>query len=323
MVERRYDSAWLATLHALRDRLRRERPEHLGPEDWLDGCTALVTGANRGLGRAVAVGLAQRGARILLACRSDASEARREVERFAEADTVAVDLSDLPSVDRLVDDLAERREQVHVLVLNAGVVPNRARRTAQGLEIQIGVNFLANVALVDQLLERGILAPDGDRLPRIVVVSSESHRSAARYAPERLDAYDDYGIGGVMRRYGESKLLLTAWSTELARRVEGRAAIYTMCPGPVATGIAHEAPRWAQALVDPIIQRFFAPADVGAQPVVYLSCARALEGRSGLYHHRWREKPPSDIAADPGYGAAIWDASHRLLERLDTGRSTR
>src|SRR5690606_8043231 len=145
--------------------------------------------------------------------------------------------------------------------------------------VQLGVNYLANARLVDRLVAREVIAPAGDALPRIVAVSSESHRSAPAFNLARLGAYEDYGIGGVMKRYGESKLLLTAWAQELSRRLEGRAAVHTICPGPVASGIAREAPRWSQPLLGPVMRAFFASPDVAARPVAYLAGARALEGK--------------------------------------------
>ncbi len=311
MASRRYESALLATLTGLRERLVPERP--LAWDDRLEGKTALVTGANRGLGRAIAVELAQRGARLLLACRGDASDALAEVGARGEA--VQVDLGDLRSIDRLAGQLAERGVRLDVIVLNAGVVPNRARKTAQGLEVQLGVNYLANVRLVDRLMSRELLAR-GDRLPRIVAVSSESHRAPRAFELARLGAYEDYGIGGVMRRYGESKLALTAWTQELARRLEGRAAVHAICPGAVATGIAREAPRIFRPLLDPTIRRLFAAPAVAARPVAYLAGASAVEGKTGLYFHRWREKAPSELALDRAFASALWDESARVLERM-------
>jgi NAD(P)-dependent dehydrogenase (short-subunit alcohol dehydrogenase family) len=311
MDDRRYESPFAAVLTALRDRLEPQRVRPLGHDDRLDGCTALVTGANRGLGRAIAAGLARRGARVLLACRGDAHEALRETPRGS---IVPLDLADLASCDRLVERLAGEGERLHVVVLNAGVVPNRARRTAQGLELQLGVNYLANVRLVDRLRAAGLLVRDGQRAPRLVVVSSESHRSPTSFELARLAEYDDYGIGGVMRRYGESKLLLTAWAQDLARRSGDVLAVHTICPGPVASGIAREAPRWSQPALDPVMRAFFADPRDAAEPVVYLACARALEGRSGLYFHRWREKEPSPLALDPAFGAALRTASARVLD---------
>lgn len=310
MASRRYESALFATLTALRDRLVPERSVEW--DDRLDGRTALVTGANRGLGRAIAAELTQRGARVLLACRGDASVALEELG--ARADVVPVDLADLRSVHRLATELAGRGVRLDMIVLNAGVVPNRARRTAQGLEVQLGVNYLANVRLIDRLVSRDLLA-SGERLPRIVAVSSESHRSPRAFELARLGSYEDYGVGGVMRRYGESKLALTAWTQELARRLETRAAVHAICPGPVATGIAQEAPRWARPLLDPVIRTFFAAPASAARPVSYLAGASALEGKTGLYFHRWREKAPSELALDRAFASALWDESARVLER--------
>lgn len=300
----RYDNAFVATVIALRDRLERAAPE--ASDDRLDGADVLVTGANRGLGRAIAVELAARGARVFCACRGDASDVLRETGGAL----VPLDLADLRSVERCASALGP----LHAVVLNAGVVPGRARATAQGLELQLGVNYLANVWLVDHLLRRGALVPHAGRKPRIVAVSSESHRSPRSFEIARLGDCDAYGMSGVMRRYGESKLLLTAWAQELAGRIADRAAVYTICPGPVATGIASEAPRWSRPLLDPVIDTLFAPPAVAGQPVAFLSYASALEGRTGLYYHRWREKPPAPLALDRAFRAELWAESLRVLE---------
>jgi NAD(P)-dependent dehydrogenase (short-subunit alcohol dehydrogenase family) len=298
MAQGSYDNPLVATLIALRDRLEREEPREIGER--LDGAKVVVTGANRGLGAAIAEDLSDRGARVLLACRGEPRGVRGELVR--------VDLSDLRSVDRLAAAL----DGVHALILNAGVVPNRSRPTAQGLEVQLGVNYLANVRLVDRLIARGAFASYRGRKPRIVVVSSESHRSPRSFEIARLGAYDDYAMSGVMRRYGESKLLLTAWAQELAARNDAL-AVHTICPGPVATGIASEAPRWSQPILEPVIRTFFAAAEVAARPVSYLACAGELEGKTGLYYHRWREKAPAPLALDPAFRTELWNESQRVL----------
>jgi NAD(P)-dependent dehydrogenase (short-subunit alcohol dehydrogenase family) len=296
MSQGRYDSAIGATLIAIKDRF--ETVEERTNDDRLDGATVIVTGANRGLGRSIAVDLIERGARVIAAGRHDADV----------GENVRLDLGDLASVDRFADTIAP----AHVLILNAGVVPNRARATKQGLEVQLGVNYLANVRLVDRLLARGALIARGDRKPRIVVVSSESHRSPSGFEIAALGVYDDYPMTRVMRRYGESKLLLTAWAQELAERAP-HVAVHTICPGPVATGIASEAPRWTQPLLGPVIRTFFAAPDVAAKPVTYLACARELEGKTALYYHRWREKPPAPLALDREFRRELWNESQRVL----------
>lgn len=305
-VQQGYDNPISATLIALRDQLKGSDERALDVRDRLDGKTALVTGANRGLGRAIASQLAVRGARLVMPVRGDGSEALADVRRAgAGGELLHVDLADTDSVHRLADAL-KTRDPVDVLVLNAGVVPAASRATKQGFELQNGVNFLANVLLVRRMLEDRSLCPDA----RVVVVSSESHRSADALNLDALGVADDYGVTAVMERYSYSKLLLTAWGLELGRRTD--LTVHVMCPGPVATGIAREAPRWSQPLLEPIMQAFFAPAHVGARPVVYLACAKALDGES-RYFHRFDDKPPSELAADPEAGARVLDHSLALL----------
>ena len=116
-----------------------------------------------------------------------------------------------------------------------------------------------------------------------------------------------------MKRYGYTKLLLTAWAQELARRLAPKIAVHTICPGPVDSKIAREAPSWAGAMVGPVMKIFFAPPLIAAQPVVYLTCAKALDGRTGVYFHRWREKRPSELAMDEDVARRLHDASLELV----------
>ena len=218
-----------------------------------------------------------------------------------------VDLADLTTVRRLADDL--RGESIDVVALNAGVVPGQGRRTAQGIELQLSVNYLANVLLMGRLLADGTMTRG-----RVVAVSSESHRSADEIDFERFGDFTHYGLTGVMRQYSYTKLLLTSWALELARRTP-EVSVFPMCPGPVATGIAKEAPGWSQPILKPIIGAFAAPEDA-AKPVVFLAASRELEGRTGVYMHRWKEKAPSELAADRAVAARLWDESHALIERL-------
>lgn len=139
---------------AVRDRAA-ERPEiePLPASVRIDGKTCLVTGANSGVGKAVAIDLAKRGGHVLMACRSGHPEAGEEVRAASGSDRVEmlrVDLSDMNSVHQLCDELSDRETTIDIAVLNAGVVPRRARRTPQGFELMFAVHFLANRVLVDR-----------------------------------------------------------------------------------------------------------------------------------------------------------------------------
>jgi NAD(P)-dependent dehydrogenase (short-subunit alcohol dehydrogenase family) len=335
MAAGRHDNPLTATLSGLADLLRRRgRPGGvaLSAEDRLDGRTCLVTGANVGLGKGVAIGLARRGARVLMACRSGIPEAGEEVRRASGSDAVEmlpVDLSDLRSAHALCDALAERRERLDVIVLNAGVVPARARRTAQGLELMFAVNYLANVVLMKRLLGDGVIARGGgstggeeSAAPRIVMVSSESHRTAEPPDLANLGAFVSYGPLGALAPYGQSKLLLSAFACELGRRLsrgDGHidVAVHHLCPGAINSRIAREAPAWLTPILGTVMKHLFRSPEEAAVPVLYLACAHAIEGKTGLYLHMEHAKAPGEHASDPAFGRRLWGATEGLLARVD------
>ncbi len=334
MTDRRYDGAWRATLSGILDRRRPGPPAgELGPEDRLDGRACLVTGASSGLGLAAACQLAARGARVLMACRTLDEGRRRQVAAAApgaQAELLPLDLARLQSVERLCADLARRGERLQLLVINAAVVARRARRTADGFEEMLQVNYLAQAHLVLRLLADGTLpnralaapgrgADPGVPRPRVVFVSSEEHRAAAHGPWAELGRFADFGVSGSLRRYAHSKLLLSTFAGELGRRLgpggAPEVAVHALCPGAVDSNIAREAPRWSQPLLRAVFRRFFSSPEAAAAPVLYLGCARALEGQTGLYLHLMSRKDPSAEAQDPRAGAALWEATARLLRQ--------
>ena len=294
----------------------------------IDGKTCLVTGANTGLGKAVAVDLARRGGRVLMACRSGHPQAGKDVRRLSGSGSVEmlkVDLSDLDSVLELCETLREG-PRIDIAVLNAGLMPRRARRTPQGFEVMFVVHFLANRLLVERLLGDGSIRPSGsaEEAPRIVIVASEAHRSAGPIDFERFGAFADYGLRDGMKHYGLSKLHLCTYAQELSRRLnpagDVRIAVHSLCPGPVATGIAREAPVFLKPLIHPLMRMLFLSPERAAKPVTYLCCAVEMGRRSGAYLHVMREKRPSPLATDKEAGARLWQESAALLRRHTPAR---
>ncbi|MFN2425148.1 MAG: SDR family NAD(P)-dependent oxidoreductase, partial [Candidatus Binatia bacterium] len=294
----------------------------------LDGCTALVTGASSGLGKAVATELARRGARVLLACRSGIPEIGLEVARASGSTAVEmlqVDLADLDSVASLCDELSARGETVDLLVGNAGVVTRQARRSTQGHDLMFAVHYLANHVLARRLLASGVIpnsvyARNGRRgtsIPRIVFVSSETHRSSRGLDFAHLAQWKEFGLGDALERYGDSKLALATFATELAQRLATEdgpgVAVHCLCPGPIASGIARDAPAWLQGLVGPVMRTLFRSPEVAAAPVLYLAAAPELAGDTGWYLHIMRRKSAAPLAVDPANGKHLWDAGERLL----------
>jgi NAD(P)-dependent dehydrogenase (short-subunit alcohol dehydrogenase family) len=180
------------------------------------GRTAVVTGANGGLGLETAEALAVAGAIVVLAARdpekTERAEARiRLAAPDAELEVVTLDLGSLDSVRTAVSTIAERHPAIDVLVNNAGVMGIPERATADGFEMQFGVNHLGHFALTAGLLP-SVLRADG----RIVTVTSTAHHMGRRVRPDNPHLKGRYGP---WRAYGQSKLANFHFAIGLHRRL--------------------------------------------------------------------------------------------------------
>lgn len=315
-----------AVLTGVLDRIRvRRRLPALSADERLDGKVALVTGGASGLGFATSVDLARRGARVLVAdCRELERAHRRAVSLGVAPDQIEpmhVDLADLGSIDRVATDLARRGVYLDRLVLNAAVVPTAARTTPQGLDEMFVVNYLSSFALVRRLLDEGVLPRDrrdGD-VPRVVFVASEAHRWSDDLALEHIDRPRDGSPRRVLGWYATYKLMLATFAWELARRlsVEGvpRVAVFALCPGAMRTNIVREVPAPLRAPLKGVMHVLFQDPFVADEPVLYLSCSHALEGRTAVYLHKMAPKDVDARAADAELGRALWERSEAVLSR--------
>ena len=327
-----YHSLGKAITTAIRNTLRAAPALNPVPANVrIGGKVCLVTGANRGLGKAVAIDLARRGGHVLMACRGGHPEAGDVVRRASGSDAVEVlevDLSDLRSVHRLCDELRGRNVRIDIAVLNAGLAALQARRTPQGYETMFAVHFLANRVMVDRWLRNGVLRPASvsGNTPRVIFVSSEAHRSSEPINFETFGAYKDFrGAGKGLQQYCSSKLHMCIYAKELSRRLNPageeavEVAVHTVCPGAVASGIAREAPTLLKPLVLPVMKLLFQSPQKASAPVTYLCCSDEAGARTGMYLHMMVEKQMSALANDEANGAKLWEASRVLAERHAPG----
>lgn len=300
----------------------------LGPEYRLDGKTVLITGANVGLGRSVAIDLARRGARMILACRSGIPEAGREIaERSGnpQVEMLKVDLGDMNSVVALTDALAARNEVIDIFIGNAGVMPPKATPSAQGYELMYAVHVFANALIARRLLASGVIPNDvfatngraGRDIPRIIYVASESHRSSSALDVARLGALVPYGVTDGTKHYGDSKLALVTWARALAHKLAPAGVpsvgVHSLCPGPVDTQIARSAPGFIKPILAPVMKRAFASPDVAAAPVSLLAAAPEVAGETGWYLHMLRRRDVAPWALDASNEQAIYDKIESVL----------
>ncbi|MFD3546898.1 oxidoreductase [Streptomyces sp. NPDC058655] len=288
------------------------------------GRTAVVTGANSGIGYTTARELARRGAVVVLACRS-AARGRAAVIRLraevpsAEVEFAELDLADLSSVRQFAEGYRQRRSSLDLLVNNAGVMALPFGRTADGFETQFGVNHLGHFALTGLLLSRLRAAAPG---ARVITVSSGLHVLGD------ID-HEDLGSERGYRRwvaYGRSKTANLLFTHELSRRFaaagEGIVAAAAH-PGYASTNLHAGAAEGegrrtltsrVAALANDVVAQ---PAASGALPTLYAATAPGVLPDAFIGpRYGWRGAPaPSRRAKwtlDDASGERLWAASERL-----------
>lgn len=272
------------------------------PPDDMTGRTCLITGANSGIGHATALGLADKGAKLILAGR-DATTTQAVIDEIeaagkGTAEYVHLDLADLESVRACADEVLARDAPLHVLLNNAGVAGKKGV-TAQGFELTFGVNHLGPFLLTQLLLGR--LQASGPA--RIVNVASDAHFGAKAIDFDALQR-PTKSFGG-LREYQVSKLCNVLFTQELARRVEAEdIAAYAVHPGVVASNIWREVP-WP---IRPVVKRFMTSTTAGAETSIYCAASPDVTGQSGKYFEKCQEHPASEHAT-PELAEELWARS--------------
>jgi NAD(P)-dependent dehydrogenase (short-subunit alcohol dehydrogenase family) len=195
----------------------------------LAGRTAIVTGANNGLGLRIARVLAERGAQVVLACRNT-DKAGQAAERIgAGASVVRLDLASQASVRTAAEEIRDRFPRVDLLINNAGVMDVPYQQTEDGFELTLATNHLGPYALTGLLLDRLAAAPNA----RVVTVSSLGHREGV------MDFDDPHFERNYDREqaYYRSKLANLLFTYELDRRL--RAADSAVSAIACHPGVVH------------------------------------------------------------------------------------
>lgn len=317
-----------ATLTALRD--IRDTTGLIPPSDRserLDGKTCLVTGANAGLGKAIAHELATRGATLVLAGRSGIPEIGEDLSAQTGNQNISmvhVDLSDIGSVDAMLAELKAQSVTIDRLILNAGLMSQKAQKSAQGFELMFAVHLLGNQRLAAGLIEAGLIPKRSGA--RIIAVSSEAHRSAPPIDWDTFGTFKPHGISGAMKQYGHSKLALSLMIRHLAKTLTAQdgtpeIGVFHMCPGPINSSIARDAPALIRLPVKAMMNAVFPSPEKAARPVIHLAASPELDGRTGEYMHLMRFKQPSDAAQNDADAAAVYAYSETQFEHYESEHS--
>ncbi len=322
--QEKYNSPVKAIFTGVSDLFRKtENILQLHKEDRLDGKKVMITGASSGLGLATAVEAAKRGAHVIMAVRSGIPEKGELVKIKSgsdKVDMVTLDLSDLSSLPSFTAEISKRFGQLDVVICNAAMVASNSRPTKENLDEMFVVNYFSKFVLLRHLLDNNCLNISGNSLPRIVVVTSESHRNPKQIEWDTFGKYIPYGTNKSVAMYGYYKLLLLTLVNEFSRRLNPAGpiqyAVHALCPGPVNTNIAREAPRLFHPLLRLVFSIFFRSPEKACMPVIYLATSKEIEGETGKYLFLMEEKPMDDKATDPENGKHLWELSEKLQQKF-------
>jgi len=295
------------------------------------GRTAIVTGANSGIGLVTARELAAHGAAVVIACR-DVKKGEEAADKIRVAlapngneavlDVRALDLADLGSVREFAESIRADHDSIDLLINNAGVMAPPRHETADGFELQIGTNHLGHFALT------GLLFGELKRAPaaRVVTVSSNAHKMG------RIN-FDDLQSEKSYRRwsaYGQSKLANLIFAIDLQTRI-GEAGLDMKSmgahPGVAKTNLTAAGNDLGANLFSKISKPFLMASDLlmaqdsehGALPTLYAATMEALPGGSyigpdGLGEMRGSPTivAPRKVAHNVEIADRLWDESVRL-----------
>jgi NAD(P)-dependent dehydrogenase (short-subunit alcohol dehydrogenase family) len=281
------------------------------------GRTAVITGANTGLGFETAAALAAKGAHVVLAVRNieKGKAAADLITRAAAGASVAVqelDLTSLESIRAAADQLRASHESIDLLINNAGVMFTPKSTTKDGFELQFGTNHLGHFALTSLLLDRVLAAPGS----RVVTVSSQGHRFVRGIRFDDLQWENGYSRVGA---YGQAKLANLLFTYELQRRLQGTNTIAVAAhPGGSRTELTRNLPPLVAA-VTRLAEPLFQSAEMGALPTLRAATDPGVLGGQyfgpdGFGEQRGYPKvvASSEASHDTDAQRRLWAASEEL-----------
>lgn len=275
----------------------------------MTGRTAVITGANSGLGRATARVLAAKGARVVAAVRDLAKGQEAAATMTGDLDVRRLDLADLASVRAFANGFTA---PIDLLINNAGVMIPPLGHTEDGFELQFGTNHLGHFALTNLLLPR--------ITGRVVTVSSNAHRTGSI---DFADLNWERRRYRAMKAYGQSKLANLLFTAELQRRLTEAGSLVRATaahPGLASTNLLRSPgrrPRF-EAFQQRVVQLMAQSDGDGALPTLYAALAdvpgNSYAGPSGLLQGRGAPKlvSRSRRARDGDLARRLWTTSEQL-----------
>ena len=272
----------------------------------MTGKVCIVTGANTGIGKETALGLARLGATVVMVCRDRerGEAAQREIKQKSgnsNVDLMLCDFSSQNSIRQFVRDFTERHHRLDVLVNNAGVVLRQHSMTEDGLESTFAINHLGYFLVTNLLLD--VLKKSAPS--RVVNVASTAHK----YGKLDISAWPTGRNYSAFGTYANSKLANVLFTYELARRLKG-SGVTANClhPGGVGTNLFRGLPAFMQTLIKLVT---ISP-ERGARTSIFLASSPEVEGVTGKYFARSKQQRSSEASRDEEAANILWEVSAEL-----------
>lgn len=263
----------------------------------------IITGATSGIGKEAAIEIAKHDTCIIMPVRNleKGENVKRQIEQQTGNSSIHLIKCELDSFDSIrafSDEFKKRFDKLSLLVNNAGIWEHKIKETADGIEMNFGVNHLAPFLMTNLLLDeikKG--APS-----RIVNVSSEAHR----YGKMNFDDPEGRKKFSSMQSYGQSKLANILFTRFLAERMaEDNVIVNCLHPGVVATNLFDKMHPVLRALSSPFMKN----PRKGAKTTVYLAISPEINGQTGGYYVNKKIKRPSKAAMDDNAAERLWKLS--------------
>jgi NAD(P)-dependent dehydrogenase (short-subunit alcohol dehydrogenase family) len=270
----------------------------------------MITGANSGIGKETALQLAKLGSTIIMVCRDKVKgeEARSDIITLSGNESVELfiaDLSSLTSVRQLVTDFLASHEKLDVLVNNAGVLMSKRTLTVDGLESTFAINHLAHFLLTQLLLDTLKKSSPA----RIINVSGDIHKFVSTIDLDDLNGDQSYGA---WNRYNQSKLANLLFTYELARRLDPKeVSVNALHPGVIRTNLVRSI-KLVKIVSKTLGLLFMKSASKGAETSVFLASSPDVEGITGKYFIKKKEKKSSKASYDIDLQKSLWEISEKL-----------
>ena len=277
----------------------------------MEGRICLITGANSGIGKETAIGLAKKGAQIVMAVRNleRGEKARTDIiEKSGKkaVDLLRCDVSLMSNIRQFAKEFDAKYPKLDVLINNAGAVFNKRSMTDEGFEKTLALDYLGPVLLTHELLPT--LRKVGPSM--IVNVSSGLHKNASI---NLSDMQSEKSYDG-MKVYSKAKLMLMMFTYELARRLEATGiTANAVMPGFVATNLGKNSDSLLSSIMFRMVRPMQIGAEEGAATSIYVCSSGEAKGKTGKCYEKGKEVNSSPLSYDRDLQSKLWVKTNELL----------